>query len=402
MGKARQAELFQTVLPGAYHELGEAQRVDWLRLSRTPRIGPVTFRDLLNHFGSAGQAIEALEAGRFGQRRFQVVAVDEARFELEQVRKFGAQIVALGEAGYPRWLQAVDNAPPLLYVKGELGLAQRPAVAVVGSRNASATGMKFAGRLAQELGEAGLLVASGLARGIDAAVHQGAVASGTAAVLGGGLDHIYPRQNEALYHQIATEGLLISERPLGFYAKGPDFPRRNRLISGLSLGTVVVEAALRSGSLSTARYAGEQGRDVLAVPGHPLDPRAAGTNRLLKQGAGLVTSAADVLELIGHQISLAENESSTAKSNGFDESDAPCPAPEADGMPATEERDTAERDTAALRAELMNVLGPVPIERDSLTRLLKCSARQLQILLLELDLEGVIDHHGGQQVSLKV
>jgi len=268
-------------------------------------------------------------------------------------------------------------------------------VAVVGSRNASATGMKFAGRLARDLGEAGLLVVSGLARGIDAAVHQGAIASGTAAVLGGGLDHIYPTQNEALYHQISSEGLLISERPLGFYAKGPDFPRRNRLISGMALGTVVVEAALRSGSLSTARYAGEQGREVLAVPGHPLDPRAAGTNRLLKQGASLVTSAEDVIEMIGHQIQNIESDAQVK--GGFDEAEAASLGPDGERNAGHETGD-ADR----LRGELIAALGPVPIERDSLVRVLKCSARQLQILLLELDLEGVIEHHGGQQVSLKM
>jgi len=392
-------DLFQSTVPPAKVDLSDDQRLDWLRLVRTPGIGAVTFRDLLNYYGTARTAIEQVDGRKFGKRKFVIPTRDQAVQELERTLQFGAQLVALNEVGYPRWLQAVEGAPPLLYVKGDLSLSQKPAVAVVGSRNSSAAGLKFAGQIARELGQNGFIVTSGLARGIDAQAHTHAFQTGTIAVLGGGLDHIYPAQNEMLYHKIAETGLLVSERPLGLFAKAKDFPRRNRLISGISLGTLVIEAAVRSGSLTTARFAGEQGRQVFAVPGHPLDPRAAGTNGLIKDGAVLVSHVDDILEIVKHQIDkvksaqhhspsfdgLAADQNQLHKGEGFQ--DLP---DEANNI-----------DTGTLRQQLLDLLGTTPIERDSLTGLLKCSAKDLQILLLDLDLEGRLEHHGHQRISLK-
>lgn len=382
--------------------LRETQRVDWLRLIRTPRIGPATFRDLLNHFGSAEAAIAALEAGAVGKRRFMLSSVDQARAELEMTRKAGALIVAPGEMGYPPALAQCEGAPPLITIFGRREIADQAAIAIVGSRNASATGLKFAAQLAGEFGAAGYLTVSGLARGIDTAVHQGSLNSGTIAVLAGGIDHIYPRQNERLFHEIAETGLIITEQALGFTARAQDFPRRNRLISGIALATVVVEAAMRSGSLTTARFAGEQGRDVFAVPGHPLDPRAAGTNRLIQEGAGLVARARDVLEQVNDVTGF-----SAAEAYGI----AALMAPERQALEGQALEGLALEGQAGggadcppdeeVKHRLIEMLGPAPIDRDSLIRLLGCSAPQLQIALLELDLDGRLEHHGAQCVSLR-
>ncbi len=392
MGKNHQADLFQTTIPAPIQQLNDQQRLDWLRLSRSRGIGPITFRDLINYFGSAGQAIEQLNGTLFNKRRFQIASKQEALDELAKVERYGAHLVALNEPGYPRWLQSVDGAPPLLYVKGNLALSQQPALAIVGSRNASAAGLKFTSQLAQEVGSAGLIISSGLARGIDTSAHQASLQTGTIAVLGGGLDHIYPAQNEALYHQIGQNGLLISERPMGFHPQAKDFPRRNRLISGLSLGTLVVEAAIRSGSLITARFAGEQGRHVFAVPGHPLDPRASGTNKLIQDGAQLICKPQDIIEALKGQIN--NNELTTTPCQPTDNPDAE----KNDKYSGFYETKQEKKD---LRLKLLDLLGPTPIERDSLTRMLKCSARDLQILLLELDLEEHLEHHGHQKISLK-
>jgi len=399
LGKNQQPDLFQSTAPSSKLALSDQQRLDWLRLMRTPGIGAVTFRDLLNYYGTARNAIEQVEGRKFGKKKFVIPSQDQATEDLERTAQFGAQLVALNEVGYPRWLQAVEGAPPLLYVKGDLSLSQKPSVAIVGSRNSSAVGLKFAGQLAHELGQQGLIVTSGLARGIDAQAHSNAIQTGTIAVLGGGLDHIYPAQNERLYHKIAQDGLLVSERPLGFYAKAKDFPRRNRLISGISLGTLVIEAAVRSGSLTTARFAGEQGRQVFAVPGHPLDPRAAGTNGLIKDGAILVSKVDDILEIVKHQIDTAEP---VEKHSGLFDGVSPEQNQLHNGDGFQDHTDKpGELGTGALRERLLDLLGTTPIERDSLSGLLNCPTRDLQILLLELDLEGRIIHHGHQKISLK-
>src|SRR5450755_1337386 len=296
--------------------LGDATRIDWLRLIRSDRVGPHTFRSLVNHFGSARAALDRLPdlARRGGALRpGRICSEADAHAELAASRKLGVSLVAPGEAGYPPRLAVLDDAPPLLGVRGALDVLMRPMIAIVGSRNASGAGLKFAGMLARNLGEAGFVIVSGLARGIDQAAHRASIESGTVAVLAGGHDRIYPPEHEELLATIiGNGGAAISEMPLGHVPRARDFPRRNRLISGVALGVVVVEAAHRSGSLITARIAAEQGREVFAVPGSPLDPRAAGTNDLIKQGATLTTEASDVIDavepIMGRPVVLREPE----------------------------------------------------------------------------------------------
>ncbi len=281
--------------------LSEEQRLDWLRLIRSDNIGPRTFRELVNHFGGARAALDALpglarRGGALAPAR--IWSREEAERELKAARARGIEFVALGEPDYPARLQMIDDAPPLIAVRGKREVLARPLVAIVGSRNASAAGIKFAEKLARDLGGAGFAVVSGLARGIDAAAHRATLVTGTVAVLAGGHDRVYPAEHEGLLESVVADGVALSEMPLAWEPRSRDFPRRNRLISGLSLGVVIVEAARRSGSLITARLAGEQGREVFAVPGSPLDPRAEGTNGLLKMGATLVTEAADVISVL--------------------------------------------------------------------------------------------------------
>ncbi|GJD70617.1 hypothetical protein MMMDOFMJ_3568 [Methylobacterium gnaphalii] len=278
----------------------DAQRLDWLRLIRTDGVGPRTFRNLINRFGGAAGALEALPAitGRAGKR---VTPPTRAEIEKEMAAaaRLGVRLIAIGEDAYPRSLQATDAASPLIAVRGNLEALRKPALAVVGSRNASAAGLTLTERLARGLGDAGLVVVSGLARGIDASAHKASLATGTVAVLAGGHDRIYPSNHIALVESIlAAGGALVTEMPMGWEPRGRDFLRRNRVISGLGLGTLVVEAARRSGSLITARYALEQGRAVFAALGSPLDPRAEGTNDLIRQGATLVAEAEHILTVI--------------------------------------------------------------------------------------------------------
>ncbi len=282
-------------------QLTEAERVDWLRLIRSDNVGPRTFRSLMHHFGTAKAALARLPelAQRGGAARTgRICSEDDARGEIAAGKRIGVSLLAPGEAGYPPRLATLDDAPPLLGIRGHVEALIRPMIAIVGSRNASGAGLKFAGKLAHDLSDAGFIVVSGLARGIDQAAHRTSLDGGTVAVLAGGHDRIYPPEHEDLLASLLTSGAAISEMPLGHAPRARDFPRRNRLISGASLGVVVVEAAHRSGSLITARIANEQGREVFAVPGSPLDPRAAGTNDLIKQGATLITEAADVITAV--------------------------------------------------------------------------------------------------------
>src|SRR5437899_7306774 len=283
--------------------LSDEQRTDWLRLIRSDRVGPHTFRSLINHFGSAHTALERLpDLARAGgaARLGRICSEDDARAELAASRRHGVTLVAPGEAGYPPRLAVLDDAPPLLGVRGAADVLMRPVIAIVGSRNASGAGLKFAGTLARDLGEAGFVIASGLARGIDQAAHRASIESGTVAVLAGGHDKVYPPEHEDLLAtMLGSGGAAISEMPMGHVPRARDFPRRNRLISGTAVGVVVVEAAHRSGSLITARIAAEQGREVFAVPGSPLDPRAAGTNDLIKQGATLSSREPSGRPMIG-------------------------------------------------------------------------------------------------------
>ncbi|HEX6865700.1 MAG TPA: DNA-processing protein DprA, partial [Caulobacteraceae bacterium] len=291
--------------------LGDAERLAWLRLARTENVGPVTFEQLVGRYGSAERALAALpELSRRGGRikPLTVPGEDEANRELEAGEKLGARLIASCESDFPKQLAAVDPPPPLIWVRGHLSLLHKPCIAIVGARIASAGGQRFARGLAGQLGAAGQVVVSGMARGIDSAAQEGALPTGTAAVLGGGIDDIYPSENAGLYERLVAEGCVVSESPPGKKAQARDFPRRNRIISGLSLVVVVVEAELKSGSLITARLAAEQGREVFAVPGSPLDPRAKGTNDLIRQGAGLCESAEDVLRALQQAPVIRERE----------------------------------------------------------------------------------------------
>jgi len=364
-------------------ELTDAERLDRLRLIRSDNIGPRTFRSLLDHCGSASAALDRLpELARRGGagRTLRICSRDQAEAELLASRKLGISLLAPGETGYPERLATLDDAPPLLGIRGALEIQARPIIAIVGSRNASAAGLKFAGQLAHQLGQAGFVIISGLARGIDQAAHRASLASGTIAVLAGGHDRIYPPEHESLLAAIlAGQGGAISEMPFGHEPRARDFPRRNRLISGAALGVIVVEAAHRSGSLITARIAGEQGREVFAVPGSPLDPRAAGTNDLLKQGAILVTEAADIIEavapIIARPLSLPLREDD-------DESFAPDP-------------ENYDRD------QIIALLGPSPVSIDDLIRISGIAPPVMRTVLLELELAGKLERHRGGLVSLK-
>ncbi|MEL6286331.1 MAG: DNA-processing protein DprA [Pseudomonadota bacterium] len=279
----------------------DAERADWLRLARTSSVGPVTFFQLLARYKSAAKALEGLpDLARKAGRKRSLKAPDAALIEaeLEATNRHGAQVLTALDPAFPPLLRALDPPPPILTALGNTDLVTQPAIAIVGARNASAAGRKLARDLSAELGRAGYVTVSGLARGIDGEAHAASLQTGTIAVLGGGVDHIYPPQHERLYAEIAAKGLILSESPFGHRATAKDFPRRNRIITGCALGVVVMEAAERSGSLISARTAGEQGREVMAVPGSPLDPRAAGTNRLIRSGAALVRHAEDVLEVV--------------------------------------------------------------------------------------------------------
>jgi DNA processing protein len=361
--------------------LTDEQRLDWLRLIRSDNVGPRTFRSLINHFAGARGALAALpglarRGGATGPTR--IYPRDAAERELKAAGALGIELVALGEPDYPQRLAMIDDAPPLIALRGNLAALARPMVGIVGARNASAAGVKFAERLARNLGEAGFVIASGLARGIDAAAHRASLVTGTVAAFAGGQDRIYPPEHVALAEAILAEGVLLSEMPLGYEPRARDFPRRNRLISGLSVGVVVIEAAQRSGSLITARLALEQGREVFAVPGSPLDPRCEGSNGLLKQGATLVTEASDVVTVLGPILGQPLDVS----------------AQEPEVPPTTTDPD------ADARTRIVALLGPTPVAIDDLIRLSGSSPAVVRMVLLELDIAGRLERHGGGMVAL--
>jgi DNA processing protein len=399
-------------------QLSDAQRLDWLRLIRSENIGPRTFRTLVNRYGGAGPALEALpELGKQGGRQIRIAAREDCEREMEAMRKFGARLLCLGEDDYPKSLRAIDAPPPVLCVLGRVEIFARPSVAIVGSRNASAAGLAFTERMAGELGAQGLVIVSGLARGIDAHAHRASLPTGTIAVLAGGLDRIYPAEHADLARAIAEGGALVSEMPLGWEPRGRDFPRRNRLVSGLALGTLVIEAARRSGSLITARFAAEQGRDVFAVPGSPLDPRAEGTNDLLREGALLCTRAADVLPALAPILrdglpepgTLFETHEAQTEPlwDELDLLDGPTPVTMA-GHEMDEDPPSAfiapvsasAHHLIDWRMRLLNLLGPSPVSVDDLARLSEAPVAQMRVVLFELELEGVIERHGAGLVSL--
>ena len=369
--------------PAAGPRLTDRQRLHWLRLIRTENVGPASFRDLVNRFGSAEAAIAMLPELTLrggASRPVRIPSIREAETEMEAAARFGARFVAIGEPDYPAMLRRMELPPPLVAIAGSAEVFRPPAVAIVGARNASASGARIARTLAAELGRAGYTVVSGLARGIDAAAHQGSLGTGTVAVLAGGLDRPYPPENVALAREIGERGALLSEMPFGWEPRARDFPRRNRLVAGLSLGLVVVEAALRSGSLISARLANEMGRIVFAVPGSPLDPRAAGTNGLLKQGATIVTEANDVLDMLAPLAGLAPSPAASLEEPP-DFSSAPPPG---DG----------ERD------RVIEALGPAPTPVDEIIRHTGMHPAQVFMILLELDLAGRLERHAGGAVSL--
>ncbi|WP_105431077.1 DNA-processing protein DprA [Neorhizobium sp. T6_25] len=364
--------------------LTERQRIAWLRLIRSDNVGPATFRDLINHCGSAENALAMLPelSARGGATRaIRIAGVQEAERELEAAHRFGARFVGIGEPDYPPALRQIEGAPPLLAMKGDLSAATRPSVGVVGSRNASISGAKFAAMIARDCGRAGYTVTSGLARGVDTAAHRASLETGTIAVLAGGLDQPYPPENVPLLDEITEgAGLAVSEMPFGWEPRARDFPRRNRLISGISLGVVVVEAAERSGSLITARMATDFGRLVFAVPGSPLDPRCHGTNGLLKQGAIVTTGSADVIEALAPLSQLDLLSGSVVEE----------PKKFSDILPPNDDD----------RAIIVSALGPTPVEVDDIIRHTELPASSVYLILLELDLAGRLHRHVGGLVSI--
>jgi DNA processing protein len=350
-------------------ELTHAERVDWLRLARTPQVGPVTFAKLISAFETASDALTQLPdlAAKGGRARaMKIVSRDEAEAELDATSDFGARFLMACEPDYPDLLAVLDPPPPVISVLGLLDANALPCCAIVGSRNASAVGVRFARDLARDLGQAGITIVSGLARGIDGAAHTGSLETGTIAVLASGVDHIYPPEHAHLHQSIARQGLLVTESRIGSTPTARDFPRRNRLISGLSLGTVVIEAAMRSGSLITARLAGEQGREVMATPGSPLDPRAKGTNKLIREGAALIENADDVLEILSQAKRPVAAEPDQTR---FDMEDL---------------TDTEN----SVRANVLDLLSPTPVSIDELVRQTGAPAGKIHGVLIELELAG--------------
>lgn len=342
--------------------LSRPELIAWVRLARTPKIGPLTFHRLIGRFNSASAALEALprmpgltpqQAGR-------------AEEELDGVEQLGARLIACCEPDYPPLLAELDAPPPVIALRGDPALLKRPTVAIVGSREGSAGALLLAERIAADLGAAGFTVVSGLARGVDAAAHKGALATGTVAVLAGGLDHPYPPQNLRLHEQICERGAVLAEAPLGSVARARDFPRRNAIISGVSRAVVIIEAALRSGSLITARAAGDQGRDVMAAPGSPLDPRARGSNALIKQGAVLVESADDVIEALGQTLAAPRVHAASPLFAPSDQTPAP----------------------AGLARKIAALLSPTPVHMNDLARLVSAPIGAVSAAVTDLELEG--------------
>ncbi len=369
--------------------LSEEERRDWLRLYRSENVGPATVRQLIENFGNAADAIEAApELSRRGGRKraIRIAGIAETEDEIAALERLGGRVIALCEPDYPEALAAIHDPPPVLSVLGDAARLSRPSVAVVGARNASAAGRKIARKMAAGICRDGFEVVSGLARGIDTAAHEGAIEAGfpatTVAVVAGGVDVVYPKENQALYERIVANGAVVGEQKLGTQPTARHFPPRNRLVSGLSLGTLVVEAAMRSGSLITARMALEQGREVFAVPGSPLDPRCRGTNRLIRDG-GILSETAD--DVTSHLLAAAAPHFELPEPRRFD-------------LQPVEP--TAESDSGTVRIEIENLLGPVAVSVDELLRECQLSPATVLTALLELELAGRLERHPGNRVSL--
>lgn len=365
--------------------LTEGERLDWLRLIRSENIGPKTFFSLLGHFGSVDAALVGVPglAARGGRKKpIRLAAQEHVSAEVEALDRLGARMIAWCEPDYPVYLAAIPDPPPVIIVAGDIEVLHRRSFAIVGARNASAAGRRFARQLATDLGEAGFAVVSGLARGVDTAAHDGSLATGTVAVMAGGLDSVYPPENSALFDDILGRGVAVSEQPPGTVPTAGHFPPRNRLISGLALGVVVVEAASRSGSLITARMALEQGREVFAVPGSPLDPRARGPNELIRGGATLIQSAADVIDSLDGPLAPRKPHSTALRLD--DDLSAP----------------TDDSGLADARSIVVERLGATPVTVDELVRECQLPAKVVLTVLLELELAGRVERQSGNRVSL--
>lgn len=399
------------------------QRFAWLRLFRSENIGPRTFQDLVKRFGSAENALQALPdllKRTNPGRPIRMAEAHDIEQELEAAKQLGAEFICSPEPAYPALLREIDSAPPVIAVRGHRAILDRPAVAIVGARNASAAGLAFAERLSRSLAQAGYVIVSGFARGIDSRAHRSSLATGTVAVLAGGHDRLYPADQGPLMDKLLEDGAAVSEMPFGWEARGRDFPRRNRLISGLSLGVVVVEAARRSGSLITARFAADQGREVMAVPGSPLDPRAEGTNDLIRDGATFCADPDDVLRALADRVprvrddDLIRDPGERPDTRLWDEldlfgqdeqgvrepadqlrpSDDPFLFREPTGPPPTGNEGGSARD------RVTECLGPAPVSIDELARAVELPIRDVRSALLELEIAGRIERHGGGLVSL--
>lgn len=364
------------------------EKLNWLRLSRTDNVGPITFYKLIEYYGSATEALNALpELAKKGGRKNPLTAppLSTIEREYEALQKLGGDITCALDKTYPLALAATDDAPPVISYIGDINLVRTPCIAIVGARNASLNGRKFAAKLAKELGQSGQTIVSGLARGIDTSAHEGALDTGTIAVVAGGIDIVYPRENQQLYDRIKQCGLVIAESPLGMEPIARHFPKRNRIVSGLSSGVIVIEATVKSGSLITARMAGEQGRDVYAVPGYPLDPRAQGPNKLIQDGATLIQNAQDILQNLENY------------SGGLIMRDAAIQnTPELTLVPEKQE----EKEAEDLRTALMQNLSQMPVGVDELARACHVSIPALQMALLEMELAGRLQRLPGNRVVL--
>ena len=366
----------------------DVEKLNWLRLIRTENVGPITFYKLLERYGSATKALEALpELSKQGGRKkpLSAPALSDIEKEYTALRKRGGDIICANEKAYPLALAATDDAPPVLSYIGDIDLVRSPCLAMVGARNASLNGRKFATKLARDLGRNGQIIVSGLARGIDTSAHEGALDTGTIAVVAGGIDIVYPRENKTLYDQICQRGLILAESPLGMEPIARHFPKRNRIVSGLSAGTIVVEATLKSGSLITARMAAEQGRDVYAVPGYPMDPRAEGPNKLIQDGAILIQKTDDILNALNSF--NGGNALREPYVQAIPDIPSPCPTP-------------PPHDTEKLRQHLLAELSQMPVNVDELSRTCHVSIPELQVALLEMELAGTLERLPGNRVAL--
>ncbi|WP_332065534.1 DNA-processing protein DprA [Bartonella sp. CB189] len=380
--------------------LTDHQRLNWLRLLRSQNIGAVSFYNLIDHYKTAENAIAALpELSKKGGSctPLRIATLEEAEQEMQEAEKLGIRFVGIGEPDYPPLLKRTEASPPLIAIKGNVSVFQKPSVGIVGSRNASAAGKKIAAQFAHFLGNANFTIVSGLARGIDSIAHQTSLLTGTIAVMAGGINHIYPIENKKLYEDIiANGGAIISEMPIGWKPRAIDFPRRNRIIASLSLGLLVVEAAMQSGSLITARQAAEMGRLIFAVPGSPLDPRSIGTNNLIKDGASLTTHPSDIVEALTPLIPNSVN----SQLNFFEESTSYQIQEENWSVPDIKKDTPSSFGNEKERAALLSSLSTTPIDLDTLSAHSGIALQDLYLLLVELDLAGKLIRHSGGYVSL--